>query len=63
MTSDTNSLEQVVEEVRTKLFPQLSEKLVQDILLIEKESIEARPQALKRIAELIDAHINSQDGA
>jgi hypothetical protein len=60
MTNPLTELKDTVEAVRTEQFPSLPAELVSEILQIEAECVEARPEALRRVEAAIQASVARQ---
>jgi hypothetical protein len=47
-----------IEKIRAEKFPDLPADLVKKIVLIERDFTDNRPEAYKRISQVIDAHLS-----
>jgi hypothetical protein len=52
-----------IEEIRTRQFPELPADLIKEIVLIERDYTENRPEAYKRIGQAIDAYLEKKAAA
>ena len=59
MTTPLSQLEPTVEAVRAARFPKLPAELVEAILKIENECVENRSEAERRVANAIQAFLDS----
>jgi len=61
MTNPMTELEETVERVRSKLFPELPSDLVRSILQSESECVESRTEAMRLVGAAIQAFLDSQE--
>jgi hypothetical protein len=56
MTPEQELLD-TIEEIRKKRFPEIAPELVKQVIQIERDFTENRPEAYKRITQAIDSHL------
>ena len=56
MTPEQELLD-TIEEIRKKRFPEIAPDLVKQVIQIERDFTENRPEAYKRITQAIDSHL------
>lgn len=57
MTTPEQDLLNTIEDIRSKKFPELDARLVEQIVLIERDFTDDAHEAYKRITEAIDGHL------
>lgn len=62
MTAEQELLD-TIEEIRKQKFPDVPTELVKQIVLIERDFTENRPEAYKRISQAIDTVLNNSAAA
>ncbi|MDA3937459.1 MAG: hypothetical protein PF636_11520 [Actinomycetota bacterium] len=55
----TNDLRDTIQRLRQEKYPDLPEDLVAEIIATEEDCPENRQEAIRRIRELIEAHLNT----
>jgi len=55
----TNDLRDTIQRLRQEKYPDLPENLVAEIIATEEDCQENRQEAIRRIRELIEAHLNA----
>jgi len=59
--NETEDMAQVIEKLRSERFPSLPKDLVKHILEIEVEFYEDRGQVFKRIEEIVEQYLDTEE--